>query len=233
MANCCLRREISRCGKTLAEKSIIPVFILSFLLFSALIPFCAWSGQRDDLQLFLEKIQKNSDQVHSFSAEFTQEKLLALFARPVYFKGKLYIVRPDRLRWEFISPVPSALIFRGEEGLKCGNGAPPHHFSLSEDPVMKVVAGQLWLWLGGDYMKMADLFTLEKTGVATLLVTPVDKNIAGFINSVTIVFGEKTMQPRRVEIVETGGDRTRIVFHATVINGRLDEKLFSQCDADG
>ncbi|BCL61668.1 hypothetical protein DGMP_23610 [Desulfomarina profundi] len=233
MVKYCLRQEISRYGKTSVENSILLFFLLSILLFSVSIPVCAWSSQQDDLQSFLEKIQKKANLTRSFSADFSQEKILTLFARPVHFKGKLYIVRPDRLRWEFISPVPSALIFRGEEGLKCGDGPAPRHFSLSEDPVMKVVAGQLWLWLGGDYMKMAKMFTLKKTGNSTLQVTPVDKNIADFISSVSIVFDEKSLQPRKVEITEAGGDLTRIVFYATVINSRLDEKLFSQCDADG
>lgn len=233
MVKCCLLREISRYGKTSAEKCIFTGFLLFVLLFSPCMPVCAESAQQDDLQLFLEKIQEKSNLARSFSADFTQEKILTLFARPVSFKGKLYIVRPDRLRWEFISPVPSALIFRGDEGLKCGDGAASRHFSLSGDPVMKVVADQLWLWLGGDYMKMAEIFTLKKTGNFTLQVTPVDKNIADFISSVTISFDEKTLQPRKVEITEAGGDFTRIVFYATVINGRLDEKLFSQCDADG
>ena len=233
MVKYCLRQEISRYGKTSVENSILLFFLLSFLLFSVSIPVCAWSSQQDDLQSFLEKIQKKADLTRSFSADFSQEKILTLFARPVHFKGKLYIVRPDRLRWEFISPVPSALIFRGEEGLKCDDGAAPRHFSLSEDPVMKVVAEQLWLWLGGDYMKMAEMFTLKKTGNSTLQVTPVDKNIADFISSVSIVFDEKSLQPRKVEITEAGGDLTRIVFYATVINSRLDEKLFSQCDTDG
>ncbi|WP_457577893.1 LolA family protein [Desulfomarina sp.] len=229
-----MRREISRYGKISAENSILQVFLffLLFLPLSICMPVYAGSTGQGDLQPFLEKIQKKANLARSFSADFTQEKILTLFARPVHFKGKLYIVRPDRLRWEFISPVPSALIFRGEEGLKCSDGTPPHHFNLAEDPVMKVVADQLWLWLGGDYMKMADHFTLRKTGNSTLKVIPVDKNIADFISSVTIVFDEKTLQPRKVEITEAGGDLTRIVFYRTVINGRLDEKLFSQCDTD-
>jgi outer membrane lipoprotein-sorting protein len=213
----------------LAEKKIFRVLPLFFLLFLTCIPNDVLGAPQEDLRLFLRKIQKSSDKARSFSAEFTQEKILTLFSRPVHFKGKLYIVRPDRLRWEFISPVPSALIFRGEEGLKCRDGADPTRFNLSEDVVMKMVAGQLWLWLGGDYMKMAELFSLEKTAVSTLKVTPVDEKIAGFISSVTIMFDQKTFQPLKVEIAETGGDLTRIFFHSIIINEELSEKLFSQC----
>lgn len=108
---------------------------------------------------------------------FTQEKQLAMFDAPVKFRGRLAMEPPDRLRWEFTSPIPSALIFNGSSGLRCSDGAEPAHFSLKDDPVMKVVAEQLWLWLGGDYSSLENRYLLEKKGEASLLVTPLQKRM--------------------------------------------------------
>ncbi len=199
------------------------------LLFASLSSAMADFTEEDELEIFLQAIQNSSDQVRSFSSDFTQEKILTLFTKPIFFYGKLFIVRPDRLRWEFTSPVASILILNGDEGVRCYDQAVPAKFQLSADPVMKMVARQLWLWLGGDYKRLGQLYKLQKLTGSILKIIPEDKETADFITSVTIVFDEKSLQPLKVEIMEPGGDLTRISFHSSVINGPLPEKLFTTC----
>ena len=189
----------------------------------------AWAGEQEELESFLKTLQKTSDQVLSFSSEFVQEKHLALFSQPVIFTGKLVIVRPDRLRWEFTSPIPSVLLFNGDQGTRCNDRQQPEHFQLSSDPIMKTVAEQIWLWLGGDYNRLNSLYNLEKEGESTLVIRPRDSQTSGYITAVSISFDAASLQPRKVEISEPGGDLTRILFGATVINGELAENLFTQC----
>jgi outer membrane lipoprotein-sorting protein len=182
------------------------------------------------LESFLTSIRVSSDQVHSFQSAFVQEKQLAMFDRPVLFKGKLSLVRPDRLRWEFTEPVASALIFNENSGLRCSEGVKPVKFSPSEDPVMKVVSEQLWLWLGGDYSSLEGRYRLEMVGEATLLVTPLDEADAAFLTSVLIDFDRTTLQPVQVEITEAGGDLTRLNFRDPIINTSFPPDIFESCD---
>jgi outer membrane lipoprotein-sorting protein len=188
-----------------------------------------WAAEQEELESFLKTLQKSSDQVLSFSSEFVQEKHLALFSQPVLFTGKLVIVRPDRLRWEFTSPIPSVLLFNGDQGTRCNDRQQPEHFQLSSDPIMKTVAEQLWLWLGGDYNHLNSLYNLEKKGESTLVIRPRDSQTSEYITAVSISFNSPSLQPRQVEISEPGGDLTRILFGTTVINGELPESLFTQC----
>lgn len=189
----------------------------------------AWSTEQEDLDSFLKNLQNASDQISSFSSEFVQEKHLALFSQPVLFTGKLAIVRPDRLRWEFTSPIPSVLLFNGDQGTRCSDKQQPEHFQLSSDPIMKTVAEQLWLWLGGDYNRLNSLYNLEKEGDSTLTIRPKDSQTSEYITAVSITFDVTSLQPRQVDITEPGGDLTRILFAATVMNGELSENLFSDC----
>lgn len=227
----CWLREILKFGKIsgdMVTSKLLPLmFFFVFLGSSA-----KASAEGDDLEDFLRMIQDRSDQVHSFSSEFTQEKKLSLFSRPVVFQGKLFIVRPDRLRWEFISPVPSVLILKGDEGIRCNDKATSKRFQLSADPVMKMVAKQLWLWLGGDYKELARNHKLEKLGPAALLITPENKSTADFIETVAIAFDENTLQPLQVKISEPGGDSTRISFHFLDLNSPIPEKYFTDCVQD-
>ncbi len=212
----------------------IPRFLYSFIivLVFAFVSLCVtpgYSSEQEELETFLLKLQRASDQVASFSSDFVQEKHLSLFAQPVNFTGRIVIVRPDRLRWQFYSPIPSVLLFNGNNGTRCNDQQQPEHFQLSSDPIMKTVAEQLWLWLGGDYNRLNTLYTLQKKGDATLVILPKDSATAEYISSVSISFDSTSLQPQQVEITEPGGDLTRIIFGTTTLNTALSENLFSQC----
>ena len=192
----------------------------------------ASAAEADELSSFLAEIQAASDQVRSFSSEFVQERRLALFAEPVLFHGSLTVVRPDRLRWEFTSPVPSVLIFSGERGMRCNDNAPPVNFDLGSDPVMRTVAEQLWLWLGGDYSRLNDLYRMEKSGPSSLRITPKDGAVSEYVSAVTITFNKTSRQPEKVEIADPGGDTTIITFRSYVMNSNTPDILFTLCGTD-
>lgn len=192
----------------------------------------ALAAESDELQSFLQEIQAASDQVRSFSSTFVQERKLALFTEPVVFHGSLTVVRPNRLRWEFTSPVPSVLIFNGERGMRCNADAPPASFDLGSDPIMKSVAEQLWLWLGGDYSRLESLYRMEKSGPDSLKITPKEEGMAKFISTITITFDTTNRQPEKVEIAEPGGDATVITFQSYVLNSNTPEVLFTVCGTD-
>jgi outer membrane lipoprotein-sorting protein len=190
------------------------------------------SSESEELTDFLKEIQAASDQVRSFSSKFVQERRLALFAEPVIFHGSLTVVRPDRLRWEFTSPIPSVLIFSGDRGMRCNEKAPPVHFDLGSDPVMRTVAEQLWLWLGGDYSRLDSLYLLEKSGTSSLRITPKSEAVSEYIGTVTTGFNKTSRQPEKVEIAEPGGDTTVISFHSYVLNSKTPDILFTVCGTD-
>ena len=190
------------------------------------------AAESEDLRNFLAEIQAASEKVRSFSSEFVQERRLALFAEPVIFHGSLTVVRPDRLRWEFTSPLPSVLIFRGEQGIRCSDKAPPTHFDLGTDPIMRTVAEKLWLWLGGDYSRLNALYFMEKSGPSALRITPKDHRVSDYISSITITFDTTSRQPEKVEIADPGGDTTIISFKAYALNGDTPDILFTRCGTD-
>ena len=176
----------------------------------------------------LGKVERAAAAISSFRSEFIQERRLSLFAEPVIFHGSLTVVRPDKLRWEFTRPVPSALIFNGRVGLRCSDRAEPARFSLDGDPIMRTVAEQLWLWLGGDYGRLADGYELHGEG-AELRVIPKDSKTREYVEEVRILFDEATLRPKQVLIAEPGGDSTTLRFTATEEDGPVDHRLFEAC----
>jgi outer membrane lipoprotein-sorting protein len=189
----------------------------------------AGGGGQAELDALLTDIQQKSNQFQSLSCKFTQERHLSLFNHPVVFHGILAIIRPDRLRWEFVDPVPSVLVFNGNAGMRCTDNTPPAHFDLASDPIMRMVAEQLWTWLNGNYKKLEDTYVVTLQAPSSLLMTPKDPGVAGFIQSIAITFNSRNRQPDLVEITEPGGDKTRIRFDAFALNTPLPASTFSQC----
>lgn len=208
-------------------KKIFTLYI--FLIISLLVIKSAMAADDRSVLPLLDEIQARSTQVQSFSCKFTQERHLALFAKPVIFHGLLFLIRPDHLRWEFTDPIPSVLIFSGDKGMRCNDNAPPVHFDLTSDPVMRLVAEQLWTWLDSNYGKLEQMYSVKQQGDSTLVITPKEQAMADFIATITILFSNESKQPELVEITEPGGDLTRIHFHDYNLNVVLTEKLFVEC----
>ena len=208
---------------------IVLITLLSCILLAS--PVVGTVTKDHNLDVFLQQLQIASEKTSSYTTNFTQEKHLAMLTQPVIFSGKLSLVRPDKLRWQFLSPLPSTLIFNGDKGLRCDAEGESASFTLASDPVMKIVSEQLWSWLGGDYQKLATQYQLSKDDRATLVVNFDRKQpIADFLSQVRIRFDEETLQPKMVEIVEKGGDFTRIFFTESQLNETLTDTLFSRCE---
>jgi len=204
----------------------MPNKILLLLICSLLL---ALPARAEQLAEFLTRVESHAAGVHAFSCDFRQERTLAIFAKPVVFSGKLYLARPDRLRWEFTKPIASLLILDGKSGRRCGEGSPASEFNLERDPVMRLVAGQMRTWTGGNYRDLQGEFTLELKSGPALVLKPRKEGLAAFLNRIEVLFDAASLQPTRVEIHEEGGDRTVIAFTGYQLNPELSAELFSAC----
>ncbi len=187
------------------------------------------TGVDRDLHSFLEKIRTQASDVHSFSCSFSQEKHLSLFPKPVFFHGKLKLIRPDKLRWSFISPVPSTLIFNGDKGVRCDDKGEPIHFSIDDDPVIRIVAEQIWSWLNNDFTNLSKHNTIEKTGETTLRISPTNTAPGQWQATISITFDQDTFHPQKVVITEPEGDLTKIMFSDYLFNTDVPLSTFTQC----
>lgn len=189
-------------------------------------------GQNISLQELLEQVEKRSDEIDAFQCRFKQEKILALFANPVTFHGELTVDRPDKLRWEFHSPIPSVLVLNGERGLRCTDQVQPISFDLAADPVLRTVAEQLWLWLGGSYKQLKETYRIKAKGEVGIEITPLESSIREYVAKISITFDPESKQPDTVEILEPGGDLTRLFFYDYSLNPGLSDQLFTSCTID-
>lgn len=182
------------------------------------------------LSSFIHDVEAKAATVKTLTCTLKQERHLAIFARPVIFQGRMALEKPDKLRWEFTSPIASVLIFNGAKGLKCSGNSEPQRFNLATDPIMQMVSKQIWTWVNGSYATLQEQYRMVLLEPGPCLVlTANDPKIARAISSVKISFNPDSLQPTTVRIQEPGGDHTVISFSDFILNQPLDQSLFNRC----
>ncbi|MBU2515176.1 outer membrane lipoprotein carrier protein LolA [bacterium] len=197
------------------------IYRISLLLVSVLVfrTAFAWTGS-------LEEIQKATDKVDSISSEFTQEKHLAILKTPLVSKGVFFYQKPNSLRWEYQSPVPSVLMsFQGElkrfykqdDEFKEDTGA---HLQA-----MQIVIQEITNWLGGQFDKNPN-FTSELLKNKGIVLTPNKKELEEMIARIELVFSNQPGVIESVIIYESKNSFTKLIFARPTINSAIDPSRF-------
>ena len=205
--------------------------LLLFIFFSTslCVATATGSSKMTPLDQLLSDIQKKVDTTQTVQCTFEQERNLSIFAQSILFTGKMELSRPDKLRWENLTPIPSVLIFAGDKGMRCNDDAPPVHFELEKDPMMKMVAEQIWTWVDGDYARLLSKYDITLSGAHEIKLIPQKREFADTITSVRVTFDNQSLQPETIHIQETEGDSTTIHFTGYRLNQPVDDTLFSAC----
>ena len=208
-------------------------FFAALILCSSLFFFSsslvlAGETSREPLDQLLQQVEEKASGTKTVQCSFLQERILTIFSKPVLFRGKMLLSRPDKLRWETIEPIPSALVFSGDMGLRCNDDVPPVRFDLQTDPVMKMVAEQIWTWADGDYERLRNKFNIKLIEEHTIELVPASPT-GQVIQSIKVSFGQETLQPITVEVLENGGDSTRIRFSDYHLNQPVADAWFTTC----
>ena len=191
--------------------------------------YCKASGYATAQEL-VAAVTERALAVNTLSCDVVQEKHLAMLARPVVFTGRMSVKRPDKLRWEFVKPIPSVFIINGSRILRCSPDMAPAEFDIASNPVMKQAAVQMLAWVGGDFKSLAGMFRISLSSEGTgLVLVPKEMQMSAGITRITVMFDPATLRPATVRIDEQAGDWTRIVLTNYRINRVMDRGLFESC----
>lgn len=176
----------------------------------------------------LVDIAKARSKLTTLQGPFTQERTIALLASKVKSTGKLWMVRPDRLRWELDAPdaatywvLPDGLAYKTKSGKgKVAKGA--------QGPLGGVL-GDLLILLGGDLAELKGRYdlTLAKRDAKSLVIhaIPKDKAIAKSTKRIELSLGSDPAVLEKVVLVEAGEDRSEISFGTLTRNAPVDPSL--------
>jgi outer membrane lipoprotein-sorting protein len=221
--------EDNRQGKKYMKKFII-IFIAFCFALSASSMVCAQEQQtpqepsrelpKGKVGAFA-RIEKTVSTVHAVTSEFRQERRLAMLKEPVISSGRFNYEKPDKLRWEFLSPDPSGFLVNGKLAKQWkGKNSPPEAFDLQQNPVIQLIVDQLLAWTKADFVWIEQRYIVAvvKEDPIVLKLVPRSSKEKKYIDHILISFEADTHYTNAVDIIEKGGDSTRLTFFNMIIN---------------
>lgn len=179
------------------------------------------AASADALDDRLREVGAARARVRTLSGPFAQERTIGLLASKVSSRGKLALVRPDRLLWELDAP-DSVAYWIGPEGLaykgKQGQGRLPVSAKIA--PALD----DLRALLAGDLAALRARYEMsDRTAGKAVAFRAVPKNLEGArFRELSLELVEDLVRPRRVVLVEGPRDRTEIVFGDLAVDAAID-----------
>jgi len=174
-------------------------------------------------------LKEASRNIRSVKADFLQKRFLQILTKPLLSEGRLFFYTPDSLRWEYLNPLRSVM-------LQKGNSVQIYNFSEGKwKPEMtqavearRMVLAELSQWFQGRFNESKTFKQGYSPGPPARVTMVPGEGINRFIQRIEIVLSARPGVIDRVEIEEPGGSRTSIEFRNVEINSSFSPEVFEK-----
>ena len=166
-----------------------------------------------DEAALVKGVQSRLRQPEWLRGDFEQLKQVTGFKKPLVSRGDFVVARGRGVLWRTRTPFESELRLTRDEIRASQGGAAATRMDAQREPALRLVNEMMFALLGGDVGALARLFTLEGelTGAAGWKLELRPRQAAWLQVLQRIALTDDT-HVRGVELLEAGGDLTRIVF---------------------
>ena len=174
-------------------------------------------------------LKEASRNIRSVKADFLQKRFLQILTKPLLSEGRLFFYTPDSLRWEYLNPLRSVM-------LQKGNSVQIYNFSEGKwKPEMtqavearRMVLAEISRWFQGRFNESKTFKQGYSPGPPARVTMVPGEGINRFIQRIEIVLSSRPGVIDRVEIEEPGGSRTSIEFRNVEINSSFSPEVFEK-----
>ncbi len=192
-------------------------------------PSEAFEGEENpSLDGILQRMDKVYHGLTSYRARFEQESETKAFQRKTRSSGRVYFLKPGRMRWSYLEPEPREVYLSGEQILIYM----PDRKQVIEQKFTDAMPGMApaRLFMGVDELSRSFVITLAEPGqqredAYCLRLIPKKKETLA-IDEILLWLGKKDLLPLRTESRDVLGNLTMLVFRDSEVNVPLKEALF-------
>jgi outer membrane lipoprotein-sorting protein len=175
-----------------------------------------------------EQIRRESAQVQSIQARFTQKKDMKILSRPLLSEGRFFFQAPASVRWEYTAPVKSILLMHGgalKRYISSGGGFTEE--AAGRLPAMEIVMQEMSAWLHGQF-EQSQYFTatLVNDPAPGIILTPKEKSFARLIKRIELTPSQQPGVLKSILIVEDEKTTTLFEFRDVQVNKPIPESVF-------
>ena len=200
------------------------------ILFVAMSLFASAQTQLSEAQSqeLMTSLTEAASSMQTMQCRFVQSKTMAMLAEPSVSEGKMYFSSPDRLRWEYLTPYPFALVVNGDRIVKVTDG---------KTEVLDGNSGRMYQGIVSMIMGSASGKKLFDTSAFDIVLydegtcwkaemTPKRRDMRRMFNQLVFHFDKKSQVIDHVEFMEPKGDKTEIRFEEIRLNEKIDDNMF-------
>jgi outer membrane lipoprotein carrier protein len=183
------------------------------------------SAHADKLPALLTKVQAEYKKSGGVEAEFDQTIEVKSTRQTKKAKGKIWIKRPNKLRWETVTPDPNILV---SDGKTFWFYTPPFEKGERGQVIIKKTAQVQTRFLNAllsgsfDFGKQT---AVEEKSANSFILKP-KSGTAGDVQTAEVVVNEQSHKIQQVILTHTSGNRTDIKLQEIKLQGKLDDKMF-------
>lgn len=181
-------------------------------------------AQQADL---LEEVASARKEIQTLVATFEQVRRIELLATDVRSRGKMTLVRPNRLRWELFAP-DSMTYWVGPEGLAFSTGSSHGAVDPSSAGPIGNVMNDLLTFFGGDLRSLHSRYELNATRSeerVQIEARPRDPSLQKVMRKLKVVLAPDRVSPVHVTIEESETDSIFVRFLKVERNVTVDPSL--------
>ena len=174
----------------------------------------------------LGRIERSMARVHSVSADFVQEKSLAMLKNKLTMHGKVYVAT-GKFAWHVDTPIRFRMVIDGETMHQWDSESDKiQSLDMGKHPAFAMASNQMRRWFDGNYASFQNEYQIKLSDKPPLQLTftPKPKTPAeAFLERVVVAFLPDEQYIDNIQIVEIGGDQTLIQFTNTRLNSPIPE----------
>jgi len=203
------------------------LFILGLWL--SLGTFAQSAVSKSEQERIISEINTAAQSIRTLECTFVQTKELSIMNDKMVSNGTMAFAQPNKISWHYTSPYDYTFIIAGDKVL-IGKGKNRNSIDLKSSQAFQGIAKMIAGSVTGKCLTQTDEFDVkiladERHYVA--LLTPKAKRLKKMFKGIRLHFNRASRTMEKVEMTETSGDNTTIVFQNVKQNQRLSEKTFT------
>lgn len=205
--------------------------LLIFIAFFLGIPLWAQvpRSPMKDVQAFKMKLETMSKQVNSIESDFVQEKNLSVLANKITSKGHFIFKRENNIRWEYLQPYQYLIIISNNK-IFIKEDKNQKQYDIQSNKMFQEMNKFISGCIQGDILKNEQDFRIgyfedEKNYFVSLV--PKSDAMKKMLSEVQIWFNKTDMTVSGINMVESGGDYTKIDFINKKLNTQVAVEKFA------
>ncbi len=161
-------------------------------------------------------------------AAFEQTKTLAAFDAPQTARGRIFVARPDKLRWAYETPYRMVLVKRGARvSMSYPDLKRKQAFDLAREPHMKAVFDTILFFQRADPEAVARRFDARLEGAGHLVLHPKGDKAKKLLTRIDVWVDATRGVLTRLQLREPDGDVTDIAFTNIQVDAPIDDALLT------